>query len=165
MPDLSTKQRNRIRNLVAALRSGKFKQGKSALNRLTHPDHDETKKRVRKFCCLGVACEVSIKDGLKLERGIDLDRQYETNPGENYQEVGYKKPGDTHLDGTFLPNVVTKWYGFDSDDPVLETDTGRYSASTLNDVRGGNFDQIADAFERTYLPKDYKATVKTRKSG
>ena len=45
------------RNWVRALRSGKFKQGRSSLRHTTSNDEVE-------YCCLGVACEIKItQDG------------------------------------------------------------------------------------------------------
>lgn len=41
---------------VAALRSGKYEQGRHALN------------RNNKFCCLGVLCEVAIERGLPIKK-------------------------------------------------------------------------------------------------
>lgn len=42
---------------VAALRSGNYKQTTGMLNR-----NNES------FCCLGVLCEIAIKDGVELEK-------------------------------------------------------------------------------------------------
>lgn len=45
---------------IAALKSGEYKQTKSVLNR----DNNE-------FCCLGVLCELAIKEGLSIRKEID----------------------------------------------------------------------------------------------
>lgn len=45
---------------VAALRSGKYKQGKQLLN------------RDGEYCCLGVACEVAMEHGLALDKVVDM---------------------------------------------------------------------------------------------
>ena len=56
---------------VAALRSGKFKQGKFALRKRTFRDglylrDGESPHYVTEHCCLGVACEI-FKDELELK--------------------------------------------------------------------------------------------------
>ncbi len=82
------------------------------------------------FCCLGVACEVAIEN-----------------------DVTAKK---TPLNGAFrydkqlahLPTSVRKWLGIARINPILNAG---FSASILNDARGWDFNQIADAIEKTYL--------------
>lgn len=54
---MTKKQKENVAAWVVALRSGKYKQGRDALN-----------KNDRKFCCLGVACEVLIERGYKIEK-------------------------------------------------------------------------------------------------
>lgn len=109
-----------IRKWVDALRSGKYKQCTGAL----------TKDGA--FCCLGVACETAILDGLKIDKdGFMYDMEMDV-----------------------LPNSVTLWLGLGGgdDDPFLSVDKEHYcSATNWNDIERKNFEQIAEMIERTYL--------------
>lgn len=132
---LTHEQQERVRLLVTALRSGKYRQGKYSLVRY------DAKAKKKKYCCLGVACEVARLGGLELsvrsEEGL----------------VSY----DNH-DST-LPESVQDWYGFDRTDPLLIFDDDLECASHLNDrMEGLKFGQIADAFERTYLSPSASAS-------
>jgi len=80
-----------IRLWVAALRSGEYQQGFSAL----HRPEDNT------FCCLGVACEIARKSGLDLTVG----------------QLGTSVSYDSHVD--YLPLRVQNWLGVDSFNPRL----------------------------------------------
>jgi hypothetical protein len=119
-----------IRKWIDALRGGEFEQGQKSL------------RQGDKYCCLGVACEVS---GL----------------GSWGEELVYPKGSIEYEDGSvyFLPQKVSEWLGL-SDDPEVTgldsdlsfvDDDGVTELTTLNDEAGWNFHQIADAIERTYL--------------
>src|SRR5512138_3712325 len=107
----------------AALRSGKFKQGRGAL---TREQFD---------CCLGVACKGAIKDGLSLNVEAYLNAvQYD---------------GTTY----YLPLKVQEWGEFNSRNPEFYVDSftefmepSVYRLSDLDDD-GFTFDQIADLIE------------------
>lgn len=112
---------------LAALRSGEYKQGRHYLAR-----NDQ-------YCCLGVLCEVAIKDGLDLKKT---------------QHYGVKSYGVTRND-MGLPREVVE-YAFwkkrrpslSSGDAMVNTEDGRQRwLSTLND-NGVSFAEIADAIER-----------------
>jgi hypothetical protein len=80
---------------VAALRSGKYKQGRKFLRY-----KDE-------YCCLGVACELAITDGLPVVRTNvpTSERSGGTINGGRMDVVGYDgKVG-------ILPNSVRTWLG------------------------------------------------------
>lgn len=123
----------RIKLVVDALRSGKFRQGTGRL-----AVYDPVSKKVR-YCCLGVACEVARANGLELKR-----TRRGTSVGAYY---------DYAESSSILPPVVVEWLGLELRDPVLSyTDEGHEeSATALNDELELNFRQIANAFERTYL--------------
>jgi len=126
---LTKEQQERVRLLVAALRSKKYRQGKYALSK-----YSRIAKR-RKLCCLGVACEIARQNGLDLKIRTGSD--------------GYRYYDRSHA---VLPRAVQAWFGFDRSDPILINQNGGGStASGLNDNAGYNFSQIADAFERTFL--------------
>lgn len=118
--------KERVRLLVEALRSGEFEQGKNYL-----------KNHNGKMCCLGVACIVAKRNDCDVVEW----RNYIIYLGAE---------GD--FDAQFLPIVVRKWYGFEHANPRLYTANGSVTGAVeLNDVDGYDFLAIADAFERTYL--------------
>lgn len=119
--------KERVMLLVDALRSGKYKQGKASLGKQSQ-DGEEN-------CCLGVACEVAI------ENGLELDKEYTENI------VFYDN------EATILPNSVRKWYGFKYNNPELLTGLGfvhGVPATMVNDEYGYSFEKISDMFKKTY---------------
>lgn len=139
---MSTINKKAVRMLIAALRSGKYKQGRRGLftNNLGHPiDVGNVlpgDSRIDSYCCLGVACVVAAKHDVI---------------------SGYYKG--------ILPPEVAEWFGFPGDhaNPQLNDEEGAPSAaSTRNDVYRWTFEQIADGFERTYVPEDVGTGSLTR---
>lgn len=133
IPQLTTEQQERVRLFVAALRSGKYRQTKYTLSR-----YDKPSKR-RKYCAMGVACEVARLAGVELSVTRD--------------DMGYFAY-DGREDA--IPESVQTWYGFRTVDPVLKADDADEGATTtaltLNEGRNSvTFSEIAKAFERTYL--------------
>lgn len=124
-----TPNRENIRLLVDALRSNELKQGKAELTTIT-PEGDE-------HCCLGVACIVAIRHGVKLS--VLRGKTHVTYDGED----------------DILPEKVQRFYGFSIPDPVLIWNhTEDYPATVLNDDIRASFFEIADAFENTYLNEE-----------
>jgi hypothetical protein len=130
--------KERVALLVAALRSGKYIQGRGSLERLMTSVDDQVK-----HCCLGVACRVAEENGLPIET------MTRTTP-------------DGHIvyfdsTSTRLPERVQEWFGFADHDPelVLErTELGlrvQRSATECNDMLRMTFPEIADAFEKRYV--------------
>ncbi len=118
--------------LVEALRGGKYKQGKYYLN----IDNKE-------FSCLGVACEVSMKElGLKTTKPFK-DREDNT--------IEYN---DVYIN---LPLEVRDYFGFDSclgeriDEDYVKIDGKIYKSLADANDKGCTFNQIAD-----YIEKEYK---------
>lgn len=108
---------NNAKLWVAALRSGKYEQGTGMLN------------RDGRMCCLGVACEVGIENGLKLQFGC-------------VGYVGYVlKSYNNEID--CLPVEVMKWAGIWDKFGYFR---GGSSLSALNDS-GKSFAEIADIIE------------------
>jgi len=142
--NMKTTKPENVRKLVEALRSGRFIQGRDKLE----SKYSET---LTKHCCLGVACRIAIENGLDLQV-----RESEFITGPTWFGGG---EGNWPASTTSLPFEVSKWLGFtsgqddeyDSDPVLLDEDGNETSAIRLNDVRRYTFDQIADAFERTYL--------------
>lgn len=131
--DLTDEKRDRIRKFVEFLRTTGRKQGRSTLAK-------QTGKSI-KYCCLGLACEIAMQEGLPIERKrID------------FVPAIYKYGDNSSNSTAVLPTVVRDWFGFRSGDPTLLAENGEFdTASGLNDDHGYNFKRIADAFERTYL--------------
>lgn len=101
-----------IRKWIAALESGQYTQGKYYL------------KKGGRHCCLGVACEVAIQNGLELS--ID-------NHGLSY-----------YFDGNSaeLPTKVKEWYGISHED--------EHEFMLLNDHYELDFKEIARRIREKY---------------
>lgn len=116
-----------MKKWAEALRSGKYKQGRSQLADVWEDDEV-------KYCCLGVACKAAIADGVELEEK--------------------QKGGSILFNGaiSYLPAPVQKWLGVPRD-PGLVADVGagpgKRRASTLNDDYALSFEEIADAIDKT----------------
>lgn len=72
---------------IPALESGRFPKGKGSLN------------RDGKFCCLGVACELLVEDGL-LEKS-----------NSPYDLISYQSPNTRSWDSVVLPTAVASFIG------------------------------------------------------
>lgn len=103
---------------VKALRSGKFQQGYGKL-------HYENKDGEQKFCCLGVLCELAVKEGV-------------ISPSEKYNR-DYEYDG---ADAT-LPEAVLDWVGIKDDCGSMK----KGSLVSRNDSRKYSFERIADIIE------------------
>jgi hypothetical protein len=99
---------------TAALRSGDYPQGEGHLR-----DGKD------KFCCLGVLCDLAVKDGVA--------EAIHTRPGCNWAY------GD---ETAYLPETVRRWAQLDSSNP----DTPEGSLDSLNDG-GRSFAYIADVID------------------
>lgn len=157
-----------VRAFIAALRSGLFAQAAGALQLVEHENYEAG------FCCLGVACEVAIANGLQ------LSTQALPDPSEKVPTRKLFMHYDEEM--SLLPEAVQLWYGFADDNPDLkvpaevgneagneafqeqwqEDPDARFAAAELNDEYGFTFAQIADCFEYTFLPQDWEVTRATR---
>lgn len=118
--------RENIRLWVDALRSGDFVQGKGSL------------AQDGKYCCLGVACEVALRNGVQMDVKRDTSVYYY----------------DQH--SVHLPPAVMEWLGITAMSPMVDyvNRTGlpqREFLTELNDLLGMPFAGIADAIEHTFL--------------
>jgi hypothetical protein len=91
---------------VAALRSSKYKQGRSRLR--TKDD---------KFCCLGVLCDVIDSEKWELSEGGDC----------------YIYTADRHQSATFIPNTITDVSGSDQSLLIGMNDTNEMSFNRIAD--------------------------------
>jgi hypothetical protein len=112
---------------VAALLSDEYEQGRY---RLTTIEGDSVR-----HCCLGVACEVALKNGVRME--IDVV------PAPGHPGVTKRVYNGESL---FLPVAVREWLGVDNDNLMIQG----FSASTLNDDSHWTFEQIAEGIVQTY---------------
>lgn len=98
---------------VEALRSGKYKQGQGYL------------RFNDKFCCLGVACDVAIENGLCVK--VDSANKQIYYGGE----VG------------ILPQIVSDWLGM----RVRTSEFDGLNQLTVENDNGSTFSEIADLIE------------------
>lgn len=113
---------------VAALRSGKYKQGKGAL-RIKGEKRDT-------FCCLGVLADVA---GCAFDRALPAEKtdvSVEHTKGKRVRGIG----GECGI----LPSKIAKRFGIDGDLPI--GDDIQAELSNRND-EGHTFAAIADWIE------------------
>ena len=115
---------------VAALRSGKYKQGENYLHITNEEGEDQ-------YCCLGVACAVAVENGVDLEMSVNLNTH-------EYDHCG-----------ATLPLTVMHWLGTVNPNPKTEDDSingfGKASLTHLNDAKRYDFNKIADVIERDFI--------------
>lgn len=119
---------------VAELRSGKYKQTKHVL------------KKNGGFCCLGVLCEIAIKEGVIPKPVLKAD---DTATEKRW----FYGPGDG--DAGALPNEVRTWAGMTAANGRIKDFHGVTLASLNdegtvvdgNEISSLNFDEIADVIQ------------------
>lgn len=117
---------NIMKRWVKALRSGKYKQGQQRL---------KTLNGVPKFCCLGVLCDLYIKEKGRLNWVDQVEHSRGVCGGERY----------------FLPKPIMRWAGLKVSDPILNPG-GDETAAGLNDG-GKRFKTIAKLIEKAQKKK------------
>lgn len=132
------------------LRSGDYHQGRSALH---YRDINLDGKVVDKFCCLGVACVRPAFDGAITVKYPEGD--YATVRYDGYNTVDLPLKVADYLgipqanrvsvsDGSC--DVAFLRMGYDE-----SPDNRGFTAIGLNDLKGKNFEEIADAFEQEFI--------------
>jgi hypothetical protein len=111
-----------MKKWVAALRSGKYKQGRGVLS------------QDGKYCCLGVLCEV-----LGAEKKVDSDGI-----------VSYGVKGSKDRQTGVLPIAIQEACGMKSGYGVIAFGENYLSLATLNDRRKRSFKHIAAYIERNW---------------
>jgi hypothetical protein len=130
---------------VAALRSGEFEQGKTAL-----------KTNEGSYCCLGVLCELAVREGVAVavpsigEAAVFYE--HSTNyfgPGPDWDSDG--------MESGLLPEVVQKWAGLLDSNPNVRHQLPQDDQvpglneisclADLNDNRDLSFEAIAAIIE------------------
>lgn len=139
---------DRIRLLVADLRTPGLLQARGNLT-VFRGNYRET----REDCCLGRACQVALDNGLE-----GLDPKIHDGSVASYSYLYSRSDGITveSSETAVLPRPVQNWYGIGDENPMLKGPDGQaYSATELNDDHQWNLEQIAYAFEVTYLGGEY----------
>lgn len=120
---MSLKMRGEVLDeVVKRLRSGKYKQGRSAL-RLKGPEVDT-------FCCLGVMCEIAVEEGVAERSPFDPD------------DRSYFYGGIDGGSNIYLPEEVVDWAGIVSD-IEKEVSLGEYWYEQRGSFGEGKFDSLA----------------------
>lgn len=127
-----------IRKWVEALESGDYRQG---YNMLRDPRGA--------YCCLGVACEVAIANGVNIVG----------KPGAFnvlQQEATYVYGGNEGWTSSALPDPVRDWLGLTSTTPLIAYGRSHESIGAVkaNDVLRWSFMDIAKELRRLYLKED-----------
>lgn len=147
-PELTTKQRKHLRAAIEGLRSGKFRRGTGTLHKFVKATETST-RRTRRFCCLGVFCEVAIKDGLALEKKEQRDAF-----ADDAIIVVYKE-AETFNEAN-LPKKVQEWYGITAYDP--DVFVPRKHWAKLNKETSGygrDFRHFFTDDPQSFIPNDY----------
>jgi hypothetical protein len=134
---MDSEQKARVRLLVDALRSGDYKQGRGAL---CHVSVREDGGEDRRYCCMGVACEIARAHGV-----TQVLRERDSGTIPLGLVVVYGTVDDPN--NSYLPQKVRDWFGFDSTDPIVD---GR-RLSGWNDGIEEDFNSIANRIERAWL--------------
>ncbi len=113
--------------LIAALRSGEFKQGVRRLRRQHNGD---------RFCCLGVACELYRREFKQGEWMKEADILF--------GQIEVFKLGDRHGEASVLPPAVRDWLGWSKPSGAISEDD---CLAQRND-EGATFSEIADLIEQ-----------------
>lgn len=134
---------------VAALRSGKYKQGQKALR----PTNDT-------FCCLGVLCDIAPKEvgtwsNKALDEGFNYIGDIDNDEFDEDYRIGEGNEERVSLvEGGECPQAVQQWAGLNDSvgtpRGTKAVDKTLHSLATLNDDHGYTFDQIADLIERDW---------------
>lgn len=132
--------RENIQKWVDALRSGEYKQGFGYLNQAD-------KRGESRYCCLGVACEVAIRNGLQLDKSDSMDgcrKVRTTNGGSSFHRYYYNNHSCD------LPYAVARWLGIDRD-MQFHYQNSFQGFVGLNDGLELSFSEIADLIEERLL--------------
>lgn len=122
---------------VAALRSGKYKQGKNVLHNVD----------AGTYCCLGVLCDLAVKAGV-ISVG---SHEYHSDAGGDIEVYG--ATGDKYAQGgVTLPAEVVTWASLEDGNPnvyVEDVDGNEYpqDLAELNDDCDYTFSQLAELIE------------------
>lgn len=124
---------------IEALESGNYEQCSGKLTKIS----DDGKLS---HCCLGVATEVALANGLE---GLSFETR--TDNGSTFRAYCWlDAEGNGDNQGSWLPEPVRSWLGTSPWGDV-ELDNLGLSASAANDRLGWDFTRIAAALRAKYL--------------
>lgn len=117
---------------LEALRSSNYEQGKGTLRQIGRDGNPD------RFCCLGVLCDIAVKEGLGVDVRVDED-------------AGLARYGESQ---SVLPYDVRKWAGLETSNPGVTLidkfhayfDATEEAIALVNDA-GASFEEIADMIE------------------
>lgn len=113
---------------VNALESGEYLKGKYRLR--------EQEGTVDKYCCLGVLCDLAVKNTIIPE------------PKRNIMDNVWEYVGDERA---VLPEAVRDWAGLDSENPIIRLDNSvnedHMPISAINDYHAVTFEPIVKAIK------------------
>lgn len=115
---------------ATALESGEYKQGHKVLCSVGEDDS-------KRYCCLGVLCELAVKAGVIPE---PVDRE------DAYVGRSLYFGGPRESSGAYLPKSVATWAGLEDQEyktVVSNPMIGEFTATILNDLKGFTFPEIA----------------------
>ena len=116
-----------------ALRSGEYEQGWNKLK-------EKSNSGSVTHCCLGVLCEMALKDGVDMH--VDVDSYTSLSRGSTV--FAFNECTE------FLPDAVLEWSGVKTDNGMFNHTLDKGNALTdLNDG-GYGFDRIAAFIERNW---------------
>lgn len=115
---------------ASALESGEYKQGTGLLCRVTY-------KGEKRWCCLGVLCDLAVKKGI-------IPQPTEAPFGEGLEFGG---PDKYSVNTAYLPQAVAEWAGFEPSAiqgmKFINPQIGESVATELNDIKGVPFPKLA----------------------
>jgi hypothetical protein len=125
-----------------ALRSGEFEQGTNNLA--------DTERK--KFCCLGVLCELAVREGVIPAPHI------RNNMGKEYMTYG--------LDSYTLPSEVMLWAGLKEANPTIKRGDTSFTLAAYNDgyeigpisLKACDFNYIADTIDEEIEAEEGEAS-------
>jgi hypothetical protein len=127
-----------------ALLSGEYQQGMKEMC------YQESTDSPKKHCCLAVAAEAGIKNGLYITVRTTYRITTSGTTGEHLPGVSYRYSGE----GLVMPDSVAEWLRMDPNPMFIITVDGEKrseAASALNDEYGYSFTQIAELIEEQYI--------------
>ena len=133
--------------LVAALRSGKYQQGKSALCIIDAETDD------KHYCCLGVGADISPFESSTdyEEDGSATVLKWDDDTGSwgPYLQEWFGSKTDNPVFFRHITRAEVEWFETHVDTPTrFDSESGtNISATFCNDQLSLTFDQIADLFE------------------
>lgn len=119
---------------IAALRSGNYEQGRSAL------------RSGNQYCCLGVLCDLFIKE--QEAKALPIIGKLFT-PKWRRDAFGIdRKIYEIYGTHTYIPVEIQKWAGLRTENPSIYTKIHeRVTLAAMNDI-GSSFDAIAELVDK-----------------